>query len=85
MHCVVNCGDFLLLFSGVVVVVVVVAVFLFLEPTELVSLRESSFVRIVLKNVSVVEFSELGMQECGFNAKRRRRRRWRRRRRSRLE
>jgi hypothetical protein len=29
MHCVVNCGDFLLLFSGVVVVVVVVVVFSF--------------------------------------------------------
>jgi hypothetical protein len=42
-------------------------------------------VRILLKNVPVVEVSELGMQECGFNAKRRRRRRWRRRRRSRLE
>ncbi len=50
-------------------------------------MRESSFVRIVLKNVPVVEVSELGMHECGFNAKRRRRRRrrWRRRRRSRLE
>jgi hypothetical protein len=48
-------------------------------------LKESSFVRIVLKNVPVVEVSELGMQECGFNAKRRRRRRWRRRRRGRLE
>jgi hypothetical protein len=42
-------------------------------------------VRILLKNVPVVEVSELGMQECGFNAKRRRRRWWRRRRRSRLE
>ncbi len=48
-------------------------------------MSESSFVRIVLKNVPVVEVSELGMHECGFNAKRRRRRRWRRRRRSRLE
>lgn len=39
-----------------------------------------------MKNVPVVEVSELGMHECGFNAKRRRRRRrWRRRRRSRLE